>query len=79
MPASASEENIELLVRLKKDGLVFSLAKASGEGIRFATHAVVPLAYEIEEWNAVDGTASVWLSLRSRRRAGFHVPVLMER
>lgn len=34
---------------------------ANGEDIRFSTSAGVPLAYQIEEWNAAKGEASVWV------------------
>ncbi len=61
LPASASEENFPVLVRLTKDGFTFAEAQANGEDIRFATSAGVPLAYQIDTWDAAAGTASVWV------------------
>jgi len=63
LPATASEANFPVLVRLSKDGFDFSQAKAAGEDIRFADAAGTPLAYQIEEWDAAAGTASIWLRI----------------
>ncbi|MEI8373081.1 MAG: DUF2341 domain-containing protein [Planctomycetota bacterium] len=61
LPATASEENFPVLVRLNKDWFNFSEAKANGEDIRFATSTGTPLAYQIDEWDAAAGTASIWV------------------
>jgi len=61
LPVTASEDNFPLLVRLNKDWFNFSAAKAHGEDIRFATVAGTPLAYQIDHWDAVVGTASIWV------------------
>ena len=61
LPASASVENFPLLVRLHKDHFDFSQAKANGEDLRFSSAKGGPLAYQIEEWDAVRGVASVWV------------------
>ncbi len=62
LPASASEENFPLLVRLNKNNFNFTQAKANGEDLRFSA-AGKPLTYQIEEWRAAAGTASVWLRI----------------
>ena len=63
LPASASEEGFPLLVRLHKDFFDFSQAKDHGEDVRFTTSDGTPLAYQIEEWEAAKGTASVWVRI----------------
>jgi hypothetical protein len=62
LPATASEENFPLLVRLNKDSFNFSQAKAGGDDIRFSAEGK-PLAYQIEDWDAVAGTASIWVRI----------------
>ena len=61
LPATAAEENFPVLVRLNKDGFSFAEAQANGGDIRFATSTGVPLAYQIDTWDAAAGTASVWV------------------
>lgn len=61
LPASASVESFPLLVRLQKDFFDFGQEKANGEDLRFASSAGEPLAYQIEEWDANHGIASVWV------------------
>jgi len=61
LQASASEEGFPLLVRLHKDWFDFTQAKANGEDIRFSSSAGAPLAYQIEEWDAAKGAASIWV------------------
>jgi len=63
LPASASEDGFPLLVRLHKDFFNFSQAKAKGEDIRFSTSTGTSLAYQIEEWNPANGTASIWVRI----------------
>ncbi len=63
LPASTSEEGFPLLVRLRKDFFSFSQARANGEDIRFSTSAGAPLAYQVEEWDAARGEASIWVRL----------------
>jgi len=63
LPATAAEENFPVLVRLHKDGFDFKQAKANGEDIRFADAAGKPLAYQIEEWDAAAGNASIWVRI----------------
>ena len=63
LPASATEEGFPLLVRLDKDWFDFKKAKANGEDIRFASATGTPLAYQIDEWDAANGTASIWVRI----------------
>ena len=63
LPATASEDNFPLLVRLHKGVFDFSQSKANGEDIRLATSTGTPLAYQIDEWDAATGTASIWVRI----------------
>jgi hypothetical protein len=63
LPASAVLEGFPLLVRLHRDGFDFTQAMAHGEDLRFASSTGVPLAYQIEEWDAARGTASIWVRM----------------
>ena len=61
LPASASVEQFPLLVRLQREWFDFSKAKPNGEDVRFSSAAGEALAFEIEEWDAANGTASIWV------------------
>ena len=61
LPASASLEGFPLLVRLHKDFFNFGQVQANGQDLRFASSTGEPLAYQIEEWNANEGVASIWV------------------
>ena len=61
--AGASETNFPLLVRLTSGNFTFSQAQADGRDIRFATAAGAPLSYQIEQWDAPNGTACVWVKI----------------
>ncbi len=61
LPASASVEGFPLLVRLHRDWFDFKQAKAGGEDVRFSSNTGAALAYEIEEWDAAKGVASIWV------------------
>lgn len=61
LPATAVVEDFPLLVRLHKDFFDFGQAQPNGDDLRFATADGKPLAYQIEEWDAKGGTASVWV------------------
>ena len=63
LPATAAEENFPLLVRLNKDWLDFGQAKPNGDDIRFSSADGNPLVYQIEEWDAAKGTASIWVRI----------------
>ncbi len=64
-PASASLEGFPALVRLNNDFFDFSQAKANGDDIRFSTATGDPLPYQIDEWDAARGVASVWVRIPS--------------
>ncbi len=63
LPAGASETNFPLLVRLNSNNFNFSEAKPDGADLRFtaATGATIP--YQIEQWDAANGTASIWVKI----------------
>ena len=63
LPEGAVVEGFPLLVRIVKDWFDFAQAKADGADLRFATTAGEPLKYEIEDWNTIDGSASIWVRL----------------
>ena len=63
IPAGAVIEGFPLLVRLHKDFFDFSQGKVNGDDVRFSSSAGEPLAYQIEEWDAARGEASVWVRL----------------
>lgn len=63
LPASASEQGFPLLVRLHQDFFDFSQAKPNGEDVRFSGSTDEPLPYQVEEWDAADGMASIWVRL----------------
>jgi hypothetical protein len=61
LPASASLEGFPVLIRLRADQFDFSQANPDGSDLRFSTAAGEDLPYEIEEWDAKLGTASIWM------------------
>ena len=62
LPAAASVEGFPLLVRLHKDFFDFGQAGAGGADLRFSA-AGERLAYQIEEWDAAKGVASIWVRI----------------
>ena len=63
LPSSVVEKDFPLLVRLHKDFFNFSQAKPDGADIRFSTSSGEPLAYQIEDWDAARGIASIWVRI----------------
>ncbi|MEA3212584.1 MAG: hypothetical protein QOE70_5641 [Chthoniobacter sp.] len=63
LPTAASVEEFPLLVRLDQDWFDFKQARPRGEDVRFSTSTGEALAYEIEEWDAAGGTASIWVRI----------------
>lgn len=61
LPAGTSVENFPLLVRLHKDFFDFGQALPGGDDLRFASATGAPLAYQVEEWDAAGGSASIWV------------------
>ena len=78
LPSTMSESEFPLLVRLDKDNFDFKQAKTDGSDIRFADAPGAPLAYQIDAWNSLAGTASVWVRVPeinlSPRRWDEHAP-----
>jgi len=66
LPSTAVEEGFPLLLRLSKESFDFSQAKANGEDLRFAAQGKA-LVYQIDEWDAAKGTASIWLRIPTIR------------
>ena len=60
LPASAKEENVPVLIRFNKDHFNFKEADPSGKDIRFSYQGTM-LPYEIEEWDAKNQRASIWV------------------
>lgn len=60
LSATASEKGFPVLVRLSKECFDFSAAKSNGDDIRFSADGQ-PLAYQIEQWDAIAGIASIWV------------------
>ena len=63
LPAAASLADFPLLVRLHKDFFDFSMAAPGGADLRFSTNAGVPLAYQIDHWDAAHGVAGIWVRI----------------
>ncbi len=63
LPATARESDFPLLLRLNRANFDFSQAKANGEDIRFAGGGGSPLAYQIEQWDAANGIAVIWVRI----------------
>lgn len=63
LPASVSEDNFPLLIRLNKGNFNFNQASANGSDIRFTTSNGVALGYQIEEWDTVENKASIWVKI----------------
>ena len=63
LPAATSETNFPLLLRLNATTFNFSQAQTDGRDIRFTTLAGTPLAYQIEQWDAGNSTAAIWVKI----------------
>ena len=63
LPATCTEHNFPLLVRLNGKAFQFAQVKNGGEDIRFSDSSGSSLAYQIEEWNASQETASIWVKI----------------
>jgi hypothetical protein len=62
LPATAAEAGFPVLVRLHRDFFPFQQTQPQGGDLRFSAGGNA-LAYQIEEWDAANGTASVWVRL----------------
>ena len=65
IPGGVTEADFPLLLRLKSGNFNFGEAAADGRDIRFTTPAGASLSYQIEEWDAGAGTASIWVKIPS--------------
>jgi autotransporter-associated beta strand protein len=63
LAAGASESNFPLLVRLNSANFNFAEAQPDGRDLRLTTAAGAALSYQIEHWDAVNGTAAVWVRI----------------
>ena len=61
LPAATTLDGFPVLVRLHKGWFDFTQAKANGDDLRFSSASSAALAYQIEEWDAAAGTASIWV------------------
>ncbi len=61
LPADAKVEQFPVLVRLHRDFFDFAQAKSNGDDLRFSSSTGEPLAFQIEEWDAAKGVASIWV------------------
>jgi hypothetical protein len=52
-----------VLVRLTKGNFNFNEAKTDGSDIRFVTSGNMRLSYEIEQWDASQGSAAIWVKV----------------
>lgn len=63
LPANAKVEQFPVLVRLHRDFFDFAHAKPNGDDVRFSSSTGERLAFQIEEWDAAKGVASVWVRM----------------
>ena len=63
LPATASVSGFPLLVRLNGDWFDFQQARPDGADIRLYTADGQPLPYQIELWDAAEGTAAIWVRI----------------
>ncbi len=63
LAATAAEANFPLLVRLNANNFNFAEAQSDGRDIRFSTVAGAPLFYQIEQWDAANSQAVVWVKI----------------
>ncbi len=61
LPAGAVVRDFPLLVRLHGASFDFREVQAHGEDLRFSDSGGQPLHYQIEDWDAAAGNASVWV------------------
>ena len=77
LPADAVVENFPVLVRLQRASFDFAQCQPHGEDLRFTDAAGKPLPYEIEQWDAAAGTASIWV-LVPRIQGGARQPLHLQ-
>ncbi len=62
LPDTACEHDFPLLVRLTKETFDFRQAQPHGEDLRVSA-AGQPLPYQIDFWDATNGTAGIWVKI----------------
>ncbi|MEQ1826545.1 MAG: DUF2341 domain-containing protein [Pirellula sp.] len=67
LQAEAKVEQFPVLVRLHRDFFDFTQAKPHGDDVRFSLSGGERLAFQIEEWDAAKGVASVWVRVPAIR------------
>ncbi len=60
-----AESNFPLLLRFNSGSFPFNEAASDGRDIRFANATGTALAYQIEQWDSVTGSAAVWVRIPS--------------
>lgn len=76
LPASATESNFPLLVRLNSWNFTFGEAQPGGEDICFASGTGTSLAYQIEQLDPASGTACIWVripNIKGNARQGIKI------
>ena len=63
LPAGAAVAEFPVVVRLDRDWFDFREAKPTGEDVRFSTADGHALPYEVEDWDAAKGAASIWVRI----------------
>lgn len=63
IPAGVTETDFPLLVRLDSGNFNFGEAQSDGRDVRFTAAVGAALPYQIEEWDAGAGTASIWVKV----------------
>jgi Concanavalin A-like lectin/glucanases superfamily/Domain of unknown function (DUF2341)/Carbohydrate esterase, sialic acid-specific acetylesterase len=61
LPASVTLTDFPVLVRLRRETFPFAQAQPHGEDLRVTDSDGTPLAFQIEQWDAQVGTASLWV------------------
>ncbi|MEI6606879.1 MAG: DUF2341 domain-containing protein, partial [Verrucomicrobiota bacterium] len=63
LPVGASVSNFPILIRFNSANFNFAQAQGDGSDIRFTSAADIPLSYEIEQWDSINGQAAVWVKI----------------
>ena len=64
LAAGVSVQEFPLLVRLQSDAFDFTQAAPQGNDVRFTDSSGALLSYQVEQWDAAQGTASLWVRVR---------------
>lgn len=65
LPPTAVVTDFPVLVRLHRDWFDFTRARPDGADVRFTTAEGARLAHQVEEWDAKNGAANVWVRVPS--------------